>query len=55
MPNVTHTVAQSKEDYSSLVFVIIVPAFLGHMNKIVSIPLRLYFDKAELEKMAVCL
>ena len=50
MPNVTHTVAQSKEGYSSLVFVIIDPAFLGHMNKIVSIPLRLYFDKAELEK-----
>ena len=50
MPNVTHTVAQSKEGYSSLVFVIIDPAFLGHMNKIVSIPLRLYFDKVELEK-----
>ena len=54
MPNVTHTVAPSKEEgYSSLVFVIIGPAFIGHGNKIVGILPRRSFEEAELDKMSV--
>ena len=47
MPNVTHTVAPSKEEeYRSLVFVITAPAFLGHGNKIFGILPRRSFEEA---------